>query len=84
MQLNNTSYEIKYQEASEILQYTCEKEVREGLMDMKEVRNPADRLVCRVNEITGAIEILEKGWVTFIQLKPNMVVEISHRPKEVA
>lgn len=49
---------------------------------MKEIRNPENRLVCRVNEDTGNIEILEKGWVTSIRIKPGIKVEISHRQKD--
>ena len=51
---------------------------------MKEVRNPENRLICRFNEVTGAIEILEKGWVTYIFLKPDMAIEIFHRQKEAS
>jgi len=51
-------------------------------MAVKEIRNPANRLICRINEVTGNIEILEKGWVTSIQIKPGTKVEVSHRQKD--
>jgi len=53
---------------------------------MTGIRNPADRLVCRINEITGAIEILIKDWVTSIYIKPDeeQGIEVSHHRKNVA
>ena len=34
---------------------------------MREVRNSDGRLVCRVNEATGAVEICIKGCLTLIE-----------------
>jgi len=36
---------------------------------MKDIRNPDGRLICRIDDNSSTIEILEKGWVTLIQLK---------------
>ena len=48
----------------------------------KEVRNPANRLVCMVDELTGDIEIQMKGWVTIIRFHEAVEVEILHAIKE--
>jgi len=54
-------------------------------MDMevvKDVRNPANNLVCRVHEVTGDVEIKLKDWVTIIKCKCGIGLEISHLPKD--
>lgn len=51
---------------------------------LKEIRNPDDRLVCRVDEHSGNIEILAKGWLTQIVRKPDGTVEITHHKKPAA
>ncbi len=48
---------------------------------MKEIRNPDGRLVCRINETTGSIEILEKNWITLIDPNKNSLISISHFSK---
>lgn len=45
---------------------------------MKEVRNPDGRLVCCIDEITGKIEILEKGWITVIQYTRDGAFKVRH------
>ena len=45
---------------------------------MREVRNSDGRLVCRINETTGAVEISIKGCVTLIIRNPDGTVEIVH------
>jgi len=49
---------------------------------VKEVRNPANNLVCRVHEVTGDVEIKLKDWVTIIKCKCGIGLEISHLPKD--
>lgn len=50
---------------------------------MTEIRNPDNRLVCRIDEGTGKIEILEKGWVTTIHHNPGDSVKVTYQPKVV-
>jgi hypothetical protein len=43
---------------------------------MHDVRNSEGRLVCRINEATGAVEIRVKGCVTLIERAPDGKVRI--------
>jgi hypothetical protein len=43
---------------------------------MREVRNSDGRLVCRINEDTGAVEICVKGCVTLIERQPDGEIRI--------
>jgi hypothetical protein len=45
---------------------------------MQEVRNPDKRLVCNIDEKTGAVEILEKGWITKIIRNADGTIKITH------
>lgn len=51
---------------------------------MTEVRNPDARLVFCYDEKTKAIERLEKGWITRIELNPDGTFKITHRKKPKA
>ncbi len=48
---------------------------------MREIRNSDGRLVCRINERTGAVEISVKGCVTLIQRTHDGKVEVVNRKK---
>jgi len=50
---------------------------------MHDIRNPAGRLVCQINEAAGIIEIYTKGIMTRIQWKPGGKVRITHTRKEL-
>lgn len=56
------------------------KEVNE----MREIRNPENRLVYCIDEKTKVVERLEKGWITKIEFKADGTVEITHHKKLVA
>ena len=43
---------------------------------MNEVRNLDGRLVCRVDDGTGTVEIKSKDCVTLIKMNPNGTTEI--------
>jgi hypothetical protein len=43
---------------------------------MREVRNDEGRLVCKIDEATGAITINIKGYVTVILLKPDGEIKV--------
>ncbi|MFV0485412.1 MAG: hypothetical protein ACK5MU_04300 [Candidatus Saccharimonadales bacterium] len=43
---------------------------------MKEIRNSDGRLVCRINETTGAVEICIKGCITLIERQPDGEIKI--------
>ena len=45
---------------------------------MLDVRNSDGRLVCQVDEKTGAVEIKTKNCKTIIQPKPDSMPEITH------
>jgi len=45
---------------------------------MREVRNSDGRLVCRVDDATGTVEISVKGCVTTINRKEDGTTEIIH------
>jgi len=45
---------------------------------MQEIRNPAGRLVCRVDESSGVVEILTKGILTRISRTPAGTFQITH------
>ena len=45
---------------------------------MRCVKNGKGKLVCRVNEQTCTVEIVQKGCKTLICFQPNGIVEISN------
>ena len=45
---------------------------------MKEIRNSDGRLVCRIDETAGIIEIYTKGCLTRIQWTPEGKLKITH------
>ena len=48
---------------------------------MREVRNSEGRLVCRIDERTGAVEIIVKGCVTVIERTQDGGVKVVNRKK---
>lgn len=48
---------------------------------MREVRNSDGRLVCRINERTGEVEIRIKGCVTLIQRTQGGEISITNSKK---
>jgi len=48
---------------------------------MREIRNSDGRLVCMVNENTGAVEICIKGCVTIIERAPNGEIKVINSKK---
>ena len=48
---------------------------------MREVRNSDGRLVCRIDERTGAIEIKVKGCVSLIERTYDGKITITHSPR---
>lgn len=48
---------------------------------MREVRNSEGRLVCRINERTGTVEICIKGHVTLIERMPNGKFKVTNSKK---
>jgi hypothetical protein len=51
---------------------------------MLEIRNLEHRLVCRLNETTGTVEILVKGCLTRIKRLPNGKIIIIHTKPDPA
>jgi len=49
---------------------------------MREIRNSDGRLVCRIDESAGIIEIYAKGCLTRIQWIPEGKVRITHTRKK--
>jgi hypothetical protein len=47
--------------------------------EMREVRNSDGRLVCKVDERTGAVEISIKGCVTLIERTEDGRIKVVHR-----
>jgi hypothetical protein len=43
---------------------------------MRDVRNSDGRLVCRIEEATGTVEIRIKGCVTYIKRSPDGGIEV--------
>jgi len=50
---------------------------------MQEIRNSDGRLVCRINEEAGFIEISIKGCLTWIQWSPGGKLKITHTRKKI-
>jgi len=48
----------------------------DGGEDMRDIRNTDGKLVCRVDEIGGIIEIVHKGCKTLIRFKPDGTTEV--------
>ena len=48
---------------------------------MREIRNADGRLVCRVNEATGAVEIKAKACVTLIERQQDGKIRIINTKK---
>ena len=45
---------------------------------MREIRNKDGRLVCKINDTTGAIQIINKGCVTLIERDDDGEFKISN------
>ena len=50
---------------------------------MREIRNSDGRLVCRIDEAAGVIEIYIKGCLTCIQWVPGGKAKITHARQKV-
>ena len=46
---------------------------------MREIRNSDGRLVCRIDEVSGTVEIIVKGCVTLIERSKDGKVNIINR-----
>ena len=46
---------------------------------MREIRNSEGRLVCRIDETTGTVEIIVKGCVTLIERPQDGSVKVINR-----
>ena len=51
------------------------------MQEKREIRNDDDRLVCKVDDITGAVEISIKDCVTLIERDSNGKIEIINTRK---
>jgi len=60
------------------------KKRKEGDKLMSEIRNLDGRLVCRVDEMTGTVEIKIKDCITLIQVKPDGTTEVVNRKASAA
>jgi hypothetical protein len=49
-----------------------------GVRDMRDIRNPDRRLVCRIYEDGKIVEIRLKEWITRIVHHPDGSVEVLH------
>lgn len=51
---------------------------------MQDIRNSDGRLVCRLDEATGTVEISIKGCTTLIKRKPDGTMEVVNIKKPAA
>jgi len=51
---------------------------------MSEIRNLDGKLVCRVDEASGIVEIKVKGCITQIKLNPDGTAKVIHRKDTAA
>lgn len=51
---------------------------------MSEIRNLDGRLVCRVDDTTGTVEIKIKDCITLIKVKPDGTTEVINRKDPAA
>jgi len=48
---------------------------------MREIRNSDGKLVCRIDEITGTVEIVVKGCVTLIERAEDGEIKVVNHKK---